>query len=94
MIETKKVLTRKTWEVHYEAYRQHLRDTDAFEQLACVGRLDRIVAAASAFPTAAIQQIPGFHLRRRYPVKPPHPGDFVPYKWVARVAGTTAFARP
>ena len=87
MNETKRVLNRKASERYYEAYRHHLRDTDAFEQLACVGRLDRIVAAASAVPTAAIQQIPGFHLRRRYPVKPQRQGDFVSYGWVARIAG-------
>jgi hypothetical protein len=88
MNETKKARNQKTLERHYQTYRQHLRDTDAFEPIACDCKLDRIVAAASVVPTAAIQNIPGFRLRRRYPVKPQRRGDFVPYGWAARIAGT------
>ena len=90
MNETKKALIRKTLERHYEAYRQHLRDTDAFEPIACDCKLDKLVIVTSAAPRAAIHGIPGFRFLRRYPVKPPHPGEFVPYKWVARIAGVNS----
>jgi hypothetical protein len=88
MITTKMRLAGMTLERWYTEERQQRRESRAYESLTCVGRLDKIILTVSAAPTDAIQQIPGFQFRRRYPVKPQLPADFTPYGWVSRIMGT------
>jgi hypothetical protein len=88
MVATKMLFAGKALERRYTEERQQRRESGAFEQLTCVCRQDKVVVTASAFAAEAIRRIPGFRLRRIYPVKPQRPGDFVPYQWVARITGT------
>jgi hypothetical protein len=88
MIATKMEHAARTLERRYKNHRQQLHQSAAYEPLTCVCRLDKIVVTTSAVPTDAIQQIQGFQLRRRYPIKPQRVGDFIPYQWLARITAT------